>query len=439
MHASPRLRRGLRLGLAALTLALNAAVVLVPGQAAQAQSAGQGGGCGPADYPVAGGWFYTEEAWIGGYGSCAGYMVLDDDKGAFWTEFRRYGGVDVLGYPVSQPYHYPLDGNRGLWYQAFERGILQWHPETGRAEMANVFRQFSDNGLDDDLAELGIPRPQQTVAQPGSNDEIVERMSWLAEPQFVSRFFYDPVPYHSSEPGRPGQSAFPTQDDAWSFFGYPETSAQRLVLGRNQEYYPLTHKFYAQRFNKAGLELFVQGGSVALDPTIVPGDGAPGCVALTATGLLARRLGIDKLIPAAKLTPQPEDLVLNPVPRVATYVPDVASGETAVTFQVSGTGFGPNEPITINLTNPQPAQTLTLQTGPVVPTIGQSPLTPVTANARTFTDGSFTVVMTAQVATYTLTVTGGKSNLVASHPVNLTNPNLTNPRGCTPVGLPIWN
>ena len=64
-------------------------------------------------------WFFTQEAcrWapITGVGPARarGYAVLDDDKGNFWTEFRRFGGVDVLGYPVSQPYHYPVGSPSG--------------------------------------------------------------------------------------------------------------------------------------------------------------------------------------------------------------------------------------------------------------------------------------------------------------------------------------
>jgi len=30
-----------------------------------------------------------------------GYSVVDDDQAAFWTEFRRLGGVPVVGYLVS--------------------------------------------------------------------------------------------------------------------------------------------------------------------------------------------------------------------------------------------------------------------------------------------------------------------------------------------------
>jgi hypothetical protein len=120
---------------------------------------------GPPDYPISGGWFYTEEArgCLVGMGPARkpGYMVVDDDQGAFWTEFRRNGGVEVLGYPVSQRFHYPATNDSGYWYQAFERGILQWRPEAGRAELANVFEQFSENGRTATSRPWASPTPPQ--------------------------------------------------------------------------------------------------------------------------------------------------------------------------------------------------------------------------------------------------------------------------------------
>jgi LGFP repeat len=432
MHASPRLRRGLRLGLVTLTLALNAAVVLVPGQAAQAQS---GGSCGPEDYPIPGGWFYTQEAhqWAcitsQGPSRSPGYTVVDDAEASFWTEFRRYGGVDVLGYPVSQRYHYPVGNPGGYVYQAFERGILQWHPQTQQAELANVFDQFSENGLDDELAKFGIPRPQDVGPDPE------QHMALLAEPQFVSRFFYDPVGFHSSEPDRAGQSAFRTQEQAWTFFGLPQSSAQRLVLGAHGELFPLTHNFYAQRFQKAGLQLFVQEDSesylqpIAVDPTIVPGDGIPGCVVQTATGLLARTIGAGKLIPLEQIKPQP---LVSLLPHYTTFVPQLANGQNRTSFEVSGTGFQANEPITISFTHG------------LEPDGKTSIAPPLPVHAGAGADGSFSVVADRiRVGSWTVTATGDKSSLSFSDTVDLTIPTRplmrTSTSCTTPVGLPTWN
>jgi LGFP repeat-containing protein len=470
MYRSPRLRRGLQFGLAGLALALNAALGLVPSQAALAQSTGQaaGSGCGLADYPIPGGWFYTQEAaafgCLTGHGPSRsrGYTVLDDGEASFWTEYRRYGGTAVLGYPVSQRYHYPVGSNGGYWYQAFERGILQWHPETQRAEMANVFEQFSENGFDGALADFGIPRPQDFPPSDFSQD-AEQRMALLAEPQFVSRYFYDPVTQHSSDPDRAGEAAFDTQEQAWSFFGLPQTSAQRMSL---TNLYPLVHNFYAQRFQKAGLQLYVQdghesfSGMIGMDPTIVPGDGRPGCVVLTATGLLARTLGAGRLIPADKIQPVPLPPT-QPDPHFTTYVPPVDMSVPTTMFQMTGTGFGPNEPLTISLTGGQ--QMLPIASGltsgqSLSPTAGAAPapsvampllvappLPPVTAHTTTYADGSFSVVIQTRLGTYNVTVTGDKSKLSASDVVNTAQASITaatptsSGAGCGGVGLPTWN
>src|ERR1700730_12094580 len=117
-----------RLGLAALTFALVVATPLAPTAVVMAQTSSNSN-CvdpGPPDYPIAAGWFYTQEGrgCISNVGPNRkrGYLVQDDTQAAFWTEFRRFGGLDVLGYPVSQRFNYPATNAGGYVYQAFERG-----------------------------------------------------------------------------------------------------------------------------------------------------------------------------------------------------------------------------------------------------------------------------------------------------------------------------
>src|SRR5437016_3303861 len=72
MHGVIHPRRGVRLGLTALALAFEMATMAAPRVMAQAQTspttsaptsaAPCGGAMGPVDYPIPGGWFYTEEA-----------------------------------------------------------------------------------------------------------------------------------------------------------------------------------------------------------------------------------------------------------------------------------------------------------------------------------------------------------------------------------------
>src|SRR5438309_2619230 len=107
--------RGLRVGVASLLVALELATAVVSGPVAHAQSTGGG----LRDYPVPGGWFYSQESRLSTDSPpYRGYTVVDDQDASFWTEFRRFGGADVLGYPVSQRYRYPSD--TGYVSQAFQ-------------------------------------------------------------------------------------------------------------------------------------------------------------------------------------------------------------------------------------------------------------------------------------------------------------------------------
>jgi hypothetical protein len=452
MLSNFRTRQAARLGLAALTFALGVVTPLAPTGLVLAQSSGANASCsdpGPKDYPVAAGWFYTQEArgCIIGVGPARhrGYLVQDDLQGAFWTEFRRYGGLDVLGYPVSQRFNYPASNTGGYLYQAFERGILQWHPETGRADMANVFEQFSEQGLDPGLEALGIPLPEPAIPSSSFAADAERRMAWLSEPRFLARYFFDPVAPHSSEPQRLGQGAFATQEQAWGYFGLPQSLPEQPFLmsgtgASRVSLYPLVHTFVAQRFQKGGMQWFLQGSpnetfnpagwtgnpTYLLDPTVVPGDGVQGCVALTAVGLLARTLGADKIIPTAAIQPLPLDP--SPLPFVQTFVPPTGPGQLMLQFQLSGSAFTAGEPITIHLTDAR-----TTPTGPSLPSVTSH----VTA---TNPDGSWDQVLTARVGTFEMIATGDTSGKKFDGILDLTVPTVaTTASGtatCHDVGLP---
>ena len=275
-------------------------------------------------------------------------------------------------------------------------------------------------------------------------------MSWLTEPRFVARFFFDPVAFHSSEPNRPGQASFATQEQAWAVFGLPQGGAQRMVLrerNTGRQLWPLLHSFVAQRFQKGGLELFMEDlppqesfvfpqmpGDAAgqlFAPTIVPGDGKKGCVALTAVGLLARTVGLDKVIPRAAVQPIPPNN--QPDPYFTAYVPPPADGQIMTSFQIDGTGFAPTEPITVKLTDGM---------SPARGTLAGSPLPGVVSHVdQANSDGSFTQVITARIGTYTVTATGDRSGKTFSWVVDLTiasvNSFLNRTTSCQPVGLPV--
>jgi hypothetical protein len=79
----------------------------------------------PADYEVPDGRFFSQTAGKDGF---SGFSVLDKDGIGFWTEFRRLGAVEGLGYPLSRRFDL-----LGAAVQRFERGFLRWQPDNRRA------------------------------------------------------------------------------------------------------------------------------------------------------------------------------------------------------------------------------------------------------------------------------------------------------------------
>jgi hypothetical protein len=371
MRAATRLR----IGLAGLVLALEVATAAVP--AVHGQSLIR-------DYPVPGGWFYSQESRTPSDSPpFRGYTVVDDADASFWTEFRRFGGVEVLGYPVSRRYNYPAED--GYLYQAFQRGILQWQPDQGRAELANVFEQFTEQGRDDVLELAGIPKPRERSELPFAED-AERRMTWITEPRFLARYLFDPVS------GTP----FEAQEQAWAFFGLAQTFPERPVYLRekaNGKYgAPLYLPYVAQRFQKGALQMFLD--DVPADPTIVPGDGKKGCMAITAVGRLARRLGAGKLIPGLATLPEPLEVPAR-VHFVASVPPLTAAGQSTIQFELVGTGFEPGEPVTIRMSPLPSGMQVT------------SPLPEVVSRVDAADpDGSFDQMVSARVATYTVSLKG---------------------------------
>jgi hypothetical protein len=385
--SSHKPRRGLRVAVVGLVLAIEMATALLPGMSAHAQSSLNT----LRDYPIPGGWFYSQESRVPAESApFRGYTVVDDADASFWTEFRRFGGVDVLGFPVSRRYRYPSD--TGYLSQAFQRGILQWQPMLGRAQLANVFEQFTEQGRDDALEQAGIPRPRLGDRSLSFADDAERRMGMLVEPRFLARYFFDPV----------SQSPFDSQEQAWDFFGLPQTGPERPVYYRektNGKYgAPLYLPYVAQRFQKGGLQMFL--ADVPLDPTIVPGDGKKGCIAITAVGRLARRLGAGKIIPS--LATQPEPLENPPKSRVIAYIPPATGARASlIDFELVGTGFQPGEPVTIKMT-PLPEPNQLSSSYPVV----------VSRVDAADPDGSFDQMITGRVLRYKLDITGELSHLV---------------------------
>jgi len=85
------------------------------------------------DEEIDGGRYFTQASPEASSAERLGFTVTDRDGVRFWSEFRRLGGTTTLGYPISR--RFTLEG---FTAQAFQRGILRWHPEAGEGHLYNV-------------------------------------------------------------------------------------------------------------------------------------------------------------------------------------------------------------------------------------------------------------------------------------------------------------
>lgn len=113
------------------------------------------------DFQVGNGHFYTQGNGFGGGGGL-GYAVLDDGDAPMWSEFQRQGGVDRLGYPVTNRFLYS-----GVVTQAFQNGALQWVPELGQTVLLNVLDELHTHGSDGWLDSIRRVPPPPPDGQPG--------------------------------------------------------------------------------------------------------------------------------------------------------------------------------------------------------------------------------------------------------------------------------
>ena len=158
-------------------LAALALVLLLPLQS-QSQS---------ADYQIPGGWFYTQ---TGGDTSdpLDGYAVVDDPRARFWTAFVDLGGIQAVGYPVTQRFMWD-----GFVTQVFQKAAFQWRADTGKVEFINVFDDLNRLGFDDALEARLIPRQEQFDETGLGFDAIAARRIELLDAEPALRASYESV------------------------------------------------------------------------------------------------------------------------------------------------------------------------------------------------------------------------------------------------------
>src|SRR5712691_1776536 len=140
------MRTSFRYGLVAGLIAVIVAALRLP--LASAQTA-------PGEQDIPGGHFYTQTN--SNAGPQWGYRITDEGGIGFWSEFKRLGGVNALGYPVSR--RFLLDG---FFVQATQKVILQWRPDVSPPQVyfVNAFDKLHDMSMDAALQQQFQIPPQ---------------------------------------------------------------------------------------------------------------------------------------------------------------------------------------------------------------------------------------------------------------------------------------
>lgn len=263
-----------------------------------------------ADYAIPGGWFFSQT----GGGQGRGYAVRDagtDSSGhtlAFWTEFQHLGGVPTLGYPIGQPYV----AADGFTYQPFQRGVLQWRPEQGRAVLSNTFEILQSAGRDAWLYDArGIPRP---ISDDGSGGDyakaVTTRLGWMTNDAIKAKFLANPNPQRIT---------------GW----HPDRSIELYGLPMSQ---PEKHgPFISQRFQRIAFQLWVED---------VPGMPAKGTVVGILGGSLLKEA--DQL-PATSTAPVgPDDRSPAPTAPAVTPAPPPAPAPSGYPWHSTSVQGWPN-------------------------------------------------------------------------------------------------
>jgi plastocyanin len=242
-----------------------------------------------------------------------GYIISDDDGLAFWSSFRRLGGVSALGYPSSR--RFSIDG---FTYQATQTALLQWRPEVGTAVLGNTFELLQTAGRDDWLEQTkGIPRPAPDDGSATYDEAVRSRMGWLTEPAIRNRYLERPDAARALDW---------TERDSIQLYGLP--------MSRPERHGP----FIAQRFQRVAFQLWVDA---------VPGMPAPGSVTSVLGGDLLKEAGLIYGVAASPhsastIANRPVSLTVMPM---ATPTSPVTSTPAGAARGVSAVGDRPADEI----------------------------------------------------------------------------------------------
>ncbi|MCX6020248.1 MAG: CAP domain-containing protein, partial [Chloroflexi bacterium] len=251
------------------------------------------------DWDIPGGHRFTQ---------AGGYDVIDNDGVPFWREFRRLGGVQAVGYPVTGRFQWD-----GFTVQVMQRAIFQWRPEAGQVYFVNVFDRFTESGKDDWLTAVRqTPKPVPASFDDGKNwnQIVLARLSLLdANPAIRSKYF-------SVVGDAVMMNGLPTSQVTDMGNNYT-LRAQRVVFQQWKENVP---------WAKAGEVTVALGGAIAKEAGLLPGgSGAPAAAAAPDPAAPPAQAAAAPVAPApapapvSAPVPSVPSLAANPLDRINAY------------------------------------------------------------------------------------------------------------------------
>jgi hypothetical protein len=141
------------------------------------------------DWSMPSGHFFTQTNGQPPLSSATGFAVTNAGGLAFWDEFQRIGGVESVGYPLSNRFTW-----RGFTVQVFQKLVFQAPEQGGEVSIVNVMQELSTLGKDDWLREEKLvppPLPAEFDAGIAPENIAAHHLALLAEDPAIEQFYRD--------------------------------------------------------------------------------------------------------------------------------------------------------------------------------------------------------------------------------------------------------
>jgi dienelactone hydrolase len=123
------------------------------------------------------------------------FAVCDDTEAQFLSAHSRFG-LQRIGYPISTRFE-----RDGFVSQAFQKGIMQWRPDTGTVALVNIFDDLHHAGYDTALLDnyqTPLPLPDNWDAGRSFGEVVQRRQALLATRPALQRAYFsigDPLTF----------------------------------------------------------------------------------------------------------------------------------------------------------------------------------------------------------------------------------------------------